>query len=83
MNSWFPPINRTTLFLPDALGKVFANVVINLNVEYLSNEVIERPMYGMFAVDSIYDALHSIELVNVQRHHEDSICTERKLVRND
>lgn len=54
--------------LPDVLDTMFVNAVINLNVEYLVDEVTERLMYGTFVVDLIYDGIQIIVRVNVQGH---------------
>lgn len=50
------------------LDTVFVSAVINLNVEYLADEVTERLMYGTFVVDLIYDGIQIIVRVNVQGH---------------
>lgn len=58
---------------PGVLGREYANVATNLNAVYLSNAVDEQPMYGKFAIGSICDWPRTIEFVDVQCRHEDSI----------
>lgn len=59
---------------------MFVNVAANWNAECHANEVTVQPMYGMFAIGSIYDCNQTIELVSVQYHRANSTKMKKKWI---
>lgn len=66
---------KCNLHIPGALGTMFANAVINLNVECLEDVTNGRPTCGMFEACIIYGSPLIIALVCALCHLSDSVNT--------